>query len=219
LAFAETVFWDDTDPEVERAVRECGRVFEELGAPVKSIEFPEAREALQLNSQGLIIVAEAYTLNKKWLEDHFDQLDPVVAYRMIRGKEVSAGDYLQNVLEWKRLRIEASDSLRDVDVLLVPATAITALPVAEVDKNEDVYSQTNLSYLRNTSIGNILNLCGLALPCGFTKQGLPIGLMLYGKSFQEDLVLRAGYAFQQATDWHRRTPDLSWVGDQIRDEG
>ena len=219
LAFAETVFWEDTDPEVERAVRECGRVFEELGAPVKSIEFPEAREALQLNSQGLIIVAEAYTLNKKWLEDHFDQLDPVVAYRMIRGKEVSAGDYLQNVLEWKRLRIEASDSLRDVDVLLVPATAITALPVAEVDKNEDVYSQTNLSYLRNTSIGNILNLCGLALPCGFTKQGLPIGLMLYGKSFQEDLVLRAGYAFQQATDWHRRTPDLSWVGDQTRDEG
>ena len=219
LAFAETVFWDNTDPEVERVVRECGSVFKELGTSVKSIEFPEAREAFQLNSQGLIIVAEAYALNQKWLKDHFDQLDPVVAHRMIRGEEVSAGDYLKNVLEWKRLRIKANESLRDVDVLLVPATMIPALPVAEVDADRDVYAKTNLSYLRNTAIGNILNLCGLALPCGFTQEGLPIGLMLYGKSFQEDLVLRAGYAFQQATDWHRRPPDLSWVQDQTGDQG
>ena len=64
---------------------------------------------------------------------------------------------------------------------------------------------------RNTAIGNILNMCGLSVPCGFTKQGLPIGLMVYAKPFQENLVLRAGYAFQQTTDWHRRGPDLSWV--------
>jgi aspartyl-tRNA(Asn)/glutamyl-tRNA(Gln) amidotransferase subunit A len=51
----------------------------------------------------------------------------------------------------------------------------------------------------------------LSLPCGFTKQGLPIGLMIYAKPFQENAVLRAGYAFQQATDWHRRRPDLAWV--------
>jgi aspartyl-tRNA(Asn)/glutamyl-tRNA(Gln) amidotransferase subunit A len=54
--------------------------------------------------------------------------------------------------------------------------------------------------LRNTAIGNILNMCGLSVPCGFTKQGLPIGLMVYGKSFQENLVLRTGYAFQEVSD-------------------
>lgn len=95
--------------------------------------------------------------------------------------------------------------------MLVPTTIIPASPVAEVDGNAEVYAECNLTYLRNTSIGNILNLCALTVPCGFTREGLPIGLLIYGKSFQEDVVLRVGYAFQQATDWHQRMPDLGWA--------
>jgi len=210
LAFAESVFWENVYPEVEKTVRECGRVFEELGAKVGSIEFSEAEQARQLNSKGLIIAAEAYTLNKKLLEEHFDRLDPIVAHRMIKGREVAADEYLQNNIAWKNLRTKAINSLKDVDALLVPTTAIPALPAADVDADTDIYSERNLTYLRNTSIGNVLNMCGLSVPCGFTKQGLPIGLMIYAKPFQENVVLRAGYSFQQATDWHRRTPDLSW---------
>ena len=211
LAFAETVFWEDVDPEVETAVRECRRVFEDLGAEVSSIEFSEARQARQLNAKGLIIAAEAYMLNKKWLEEHFDRLDPIVAHRMIKGKAVETGEYLQSNLAWRNLRAKAINTLMDVDALIVPTTPIPALPTAEVDADIETYSERNLSYLRNTAIGNVLNMCGLSLPCGFTKQGLPIGLMIYAKPFQENVVLRAGYAFQQATDWHQRRPDLAWV--------
>ncbi len=211
LAFAESVFWEDVDPEIKKAVRECGRVFEELGAKVSSIEFSEAQEAQQLNAKGLIIVAEAYTVNKKWVETAFDRLDPIVAHRMIKGKDLAASEYLQTNLAWKNLRIKALESLNNVDALLVPAAAIPALPTAEIDADVETYTERNLTYLRNTAIGNILNMCGLSVPCGFTKQGLPIGLMIYAKPFQENLVLRAGYAFQKVTDWHRQTPDLSWV--------
>jgi aspartyl-tRNA(Asn)/glutamyl-tRNA(Gln) amidotransferase subunit A len=211
MAFAESVFWEDVEPEIEKAVRECGRVFEGLGAKVSSIEFSEAQQARQLNAKGLIIAAEAYTLNQKWLEEHFDRLDPIVAYRMIKGKDVEAVEYLQNNIAWKNLRTNAIKSLRNVDALLVPTTAIPALPTAEVDADLDIYSKRNLSYLHNTAIGNVLNMCGLSVPCGFTKQGLPIGLMIYAKPFQENIVLRAGYAFQEVTDWHRRMPDLLWV--------
>ena len=188
-----------------------------MGAHVGSIEIPAAGDALELNRQGLIIAAEAYTLNKRLLEEHFDELDPVVAHRMIKGKQISASEYLQNVLEWKDLRVKANASLRDVDVLLTPTTTIPAKSVAEVETGLDAYSETNISYLRNTSIGNILNLCGLTVPCGFTREGLPIGLMLYGKSFQENTVLRAGYAFQQATDWH--TGSLIWDGLSVEEIG
>ena len=73
------------------------------------------------------------------------------------------------------------------------------------------YLEQNAFYLRNTCIGNVLNMCGLSVPCGFTKKGFPIGLLIYGKPFQENVVLRAGYAFQQITDWHKRVPDLSWL--------
>ena len=111
----------------------------------------------------------------------------------------------------RQLRAVAGHALREIDALLVPTTPIPAKPVAEIDTNMDNYLAHNLLYLRNTSIGNVLNFCGLSVPCGFTKIGLPIGLLIYGKPFQEDLILRIGYAYQQATDWHRRKPDLSWA--------
>jgi aspartyl-tRNA(Asn)/glutamyl-tRNA(Gln) amidotransferase subunit A len=211
LAFAESVLWEDVDPEVEKAVRESGNVFHDLGAQVMSIEFPEAEEARNLNPRGLIIAAEAYTHNKKWLDTHFDDLDPVIAHRMILGKEISASEYLRNLLDWQRLRGKVLHTLRDIDALLVPTTPIPAIPLSQVDTDMKAYAEANLRFLRNTSIGNTLNLCALSLPCGFTGEGLPVGLMIYGKPFQEDTVLRIGFAFQEATDWHHRRPDLMWA--------
>ncbi|MBW2411522.1 MAG: amidase [Deltaproteobacteria bacterium] len=211
LAFAESVFQENLDREVERALRECGRVFEELGARVSSIEFDEAREALALNPGIVTIASEGYTLNKKLLEEKFDELDPVVANRMILGKDVPSDTYLQNSYKARQLRAAAGNTLKDIDALLVPTTPLPALPVSEVDTDFENYFNRNALYLRNTCIGNVLNMCGLSLPCGFTTEGLPIGLLIYGKPFQENAILRAGYAFQQSTDWHRQAPDLSWA--------
>ncbi len=210
LAFAETVFWDDADAEVAQAVRQCGDVFANLGAQVERIDFPEAADALALNPGGLVIAAEAYTIHRERLETHGDQYDPIVGQRMIQGRDIRATDYLQTTQAWDRLRLQVGQSLLDIDALLVPTTMIPAAPTAELDANIDVYGTHNLKYLRNTSIGNILGLCGLSVPCGFTSNGLPIGLMIYGKPYQEAMVLRIGYAFEQATPWHLQTPDLSW---------
>ena len=211
LVFAESVFWEDLDPEVATAVRECGQIFKGLGAEVVSIDFTEARAARDLNPGGVIIASEGYSLNQKWIEEHFDELDPVVANRMIKGRDITAEKYLQTSYLARQLRAKAGNTLKDVDALLVPATPVPARPVAEIDTDMDSYLAQNIRYLRNTSIGNILNFCGFSVPCGFTASGLPIGLLIYGKPFSEDLVLRAGYAFQQVTDWHRREPDLSWA--------
>jgi aspartyl-tRNA(Asn)/glutamyl-tRNA(Gln) amidotransferase subunit A len=214
LAFAESVFFEDLHPEVEKAVRQCGKVFEDLGADVCSIEFPEAQEALQVNPGINIIAAEGYLLNKKWLEEHFDELDPVVAQRMILGKDVGGGDYVQTCYTTRQVRAKAGNALKNIDLLLVPTAPVPAQPVAEVDTTLENYLEQNARYLRHTCIGNVLNMCALSIPCGFTNDGLPIGLMIYGKPFQEDVVLRAGYAFQHATDWHQRIPDLSWLANK-----
>ncbi len=211
LAFAETVFWDDADAEVAYAVRQCGDVFANLGAQVERIDFPEAADALALNPGGLVIAAEAYTIHRERLEAHAEQYDPVVGSRMMIGKDIRATDYLQTTQAWDRLRQQVGQTLLDVDALLVPATMIPAKPNATIDADMDTYVHHNLSYLRNTSIGNILGLCGLSVPCGFTSEGLPIGLMIYGKPCHEAMVLRIGYAFEQATSWHRQTPDTSWI--------
>ena len=211
LAFAETTFFDDADPEIAKAVREAGRVLKDLGASVESVSFPEAAEAAQLNPRGLVIAAEAYAVNQKFLEEHFDEMDPHVRERMKNGKNVSGPEYFEKTRLWSALRVKADQALSNLDGVLVPTAIIPPLPTGPMVGNMDTYMLRNGQYLRNTAIGNILRLCGLSLPCGFTQKGLPIGLMIYGRGFTEDTVLRIGHAYEQATSWHTRRPDLTWA--------
>ena len=196
LAFAETLFFDDVDPEVERAVRESAAVFRSLGAQVESIKVPEAAEAMAEQKRALAIAAEACVYNARLLDQHFDQLDPVVAHRMIGGRELSAPEYFGLLRQWAELRRRLGARLADVDALLVPTTPLPSKPLAEVDRTIESYAQHNGRYLRNTAVGNILNLCGVSPPCGFTREGLRIGLMVYAKPFQEDVALRVAHAYE-----------------------
>lgn len=211
LAFAETPFFEDVDPEVEAAVREAGRLLADLGASVDRLDLPEAREAMADQRRALFIAAEACTVNARWLDHHLDQLDPVVSRRMLAGRTLSAPDYFALLRQWAALRERVLRTLRDVDALLVPTCPLPARPLAEVDASPERYAEFNARYLRNTAVGNILNLCGVSLPCGFTRSGLPVGLLVYAKPFQEELALRVAWAYERATAWHHRHPDLRWA--------
>ena len=211
LAFAETVFFDDVDPEIDRAVREAGRVLRGLGAHVDSLAVPEVAAAMGEQRRAQMIAAEALAVNGRFLDQSFDQLDPVVAHRMKGGRNLSATDYFTVVRQWADLRERVKRTLADVDALLVPATMIPPRPIAAIDASIESYTDANLRYLRNTALGNILALCAVVLPCGATRDGLPLGLMIYAKPFAEAMALRVAWAYEQATDWHRRRPDLAWA--------
>ena len=129
----------------------------------------------------------------------------------MKGRDVAAHEYLEIMHERVRLRAETRAALHDFDALLAPTVMIPPPPLADADRDPQTYSETNLGCVRNTTIGNLLDLCALSVPCGFTDEGLPIGLMIYAKPFDEATVLRVGQAFQHATDWHRRSPDLSFA--------
>jgi len=208
LAFGETVFFDEVDPEVAQAVRETGPVFQSLGARVEKSIIPEVAEAYASKKRALMIAAESCVANEWFFKNHFDQLDPIVANRMRAGQTLSATDYIAELRHWKDLRSRVIQSLKNIDALLVPTTMIPAKPIEEVEKSNENYRLFNGHYLRNTSLGNILNLCAVSVPCGFTRQGLPIGLMIYAKPFQEELALRIAYAYEQATPWHTYHPAL-----------
>jgi aspartyl-tRNA(Asn)/glutamyl-tRNA(Gln) amidotransferase subunit A len=212
LAFGETLFFDGAEPEVEQAVREAGKVLAGLGARVDGIAVPEAAVAMAEQKRALAIAAEACAVNGRFLDEHFDALDPAVAHRMIAGRTLSSPDYFALLRQWMALRAAVQRTLRDVDALLVPTTPLPARPLATIDATRESYADYNARYLRNTAVGNLLNLCAVSLPCGFTRDGLPIGLMVYAKPFQEDVALRVAHAYERATEWHRRRPDLAWAG-------
>jgi len=211
FAVAESVFWDEVNDEVAGAARAGAAQIAALGGQLQSRAFPQAQRALELNPRGLVIAAEAYTLNRELIDEHFAALDPIVAQRMVKGRDVTAGEYLQGIHAWNDLRAETMAALADIDILICPTTMEAARPLATVEHDMQAYSDLNLRYLRNTAIGNILNLCALSIPCGLNRAGLPIGLMLYAKPFDERTLLRAGHALQQNTDWHRQHPDLGWL--------
>ncbi len=208
VAIPEDLFRDDVDPEITDSVLEAVEVLRALGADLRYRPFPEAQEALELNREGLVIAAEAYAVNRELVDEHFEELDPVVAHRIKNGRDIKAADYLTNTFKWRDLRKKAACSLSDVEVVIVPTTPIPAFPIDEVDVDQESYKRFNLSYLRHCTLGNILDLCGLSIPCGFTSRGLPIGAMLYAAPFNEENLLRAGFAFQQATDWHMKQPPM-----------
>jgi aspartyl-tRNA(Asn)/glutamyl-tRNA(Gln) amidotransferase subunit A len=211
VAFGETVFFDDVDAEIVAAVREAGRVLRGLGAQVESVAVPEAAEAMGEQRRAQMIAAEALAVNGAFLDEQFDALDPVVAHRMKTGRALSATDYFVVLRQWAALRERVKRTLADVDALLVPTTMIPPRPIAAIDASIESYTDANLRYLRNTALGNILALSAVVLPCGFTREGLPIGLMIYAKPFDEAMALRVAWAYEQATEWHRRRPDLGWA--------
>ena len=140
-------------------------------------------------------------------------MDPVVGPRMMDERNYLATDYVKMLNDLKKLRVSQMETLANVDVILAPSARIAAMPLVTIDESLDVYLNYAGQYIANSNVGNRLGLCGLSLPCGFTEKGLPIGLLLNGKPFQEAMVLRAGYAYEQATKWKELHPDLSWVGD------
>ena len=212
LGVPRAVFWDDCDPEVEAGVRAAIEQLESLGARVVDLPFEEAESARRLNPGGLVISAEAYDVNRGLVDSHFDELDPVVSFRIVKGRDIPAHEYLATVRAWEALRARTEAVLADIHALLCPTVMIPPVPVRDTLASTGTYAERNLQALRNTSIGNILGLCGLSVPCGFTSRGLPIGLMIYGKPFDEARVLRIGHAYQQSTDWHRQNPTLDWIG-------
>jgi aspartyl-tRNA(Asn)/glutamyl-tRNA(Gln) amidotransferase subunit A len=212
IAFGETVFFDDVDAGVEKAVRQAGRVLAGLGAHVDSMAVPEVAEAMSEQKRVLMVAAEALAVNGRLLDEHGDALDPIVAARMATGRSLTATDFVNVSRQWSALRKSVARTLSDVDALLVPTTMIPARPVSVIDATPESYGEHNAKYLRNTSLGNVLNLCAVSLPCGFAADGMPIGLMVYAKPFDEGMALRVAWAYEQATEWHARRPDLSWAG-------
>jgi len=216
IAFCETTFFDDVDRDVEKAVREAGQVFKSLGAQVAGMAVPEVAAAWAEEKRPLLIAAEACAVNRDFLDKHLAALDPVIGPRMLTGRTLSAPDYHALLRRYAQLREEVLWTLRGVDALIVPTTMAAARPLAEIDVDFESYMAYNLKVHRNTGLGNILDFCGVSVPCGFTSEGLPIGLMIYAKPFAEDMALRVACAYEQATEWHTRRPDLTWLGEAAR---
>jgi aspartyl-tRNA(Asn)/glutamyl-tRNA(Gln) amidotransferase subunit A len=190
----------EVDEEVARAFEAAIEMFRGLGARIDTLHLPIAFGSLA-DLTGRIIAAEGHALHRDWI--HRDDLpfDPDVRDRLRTGKASSAADYIDVMAQRQRLRREVDLLLSDFDALVLPTTPLAAVPLTEVDQ-----SQAPMSRL--TRPINLLDLCALALPCGFSREGLPVSLQIVGRAYEEARILRIGWAFENATQWRARRPLL-----------
>ncbi len=211
VGLPRTFFWEKLQDGVEAAVDEAVHMLQDLGADILDVELPFADMAGYAVS--VIVSAEATAVHERRLRAHPDAFGNDVRLRLESGFFVTATDYVQAHRARALLTREFLRVLKRVNVLVMPATALTATPIDE----QYLPGSRGLVPVRLplTKLTNPFNLTGLpaiSVPCGFTAEGLPVGVQLVGRPFDEGTLFRIAGAYEHATGWTQRRPPLGLPG-------
>ncbi|MDE2378882.1 amidase [Bradyrhizobium sp.] len=200
-----TYYVDDLDPEVGRVLDETIAVLKREGTDIVKVELPDQRQ-MSAASQ-LVLAVEAAAFHKRWLIERPQDFGPQVLMRLQNGLAVPAITYLE-AMRWRGPALAAHNAATaGVDAVIAPASPIPAPTIAESDVGAGPNAGAVLQRLTLfTRPVNYLGLPSLTVPAGLSKGGLPIGMQLIGRSFDEATLLTIGAAFQRATDFHARVP-------------
>ena len=207
IGVPENFFFDDLQPDVERAVRKAIEVMHGLGAETVPVSLPFIPQLVEV-ARDLLLV-EAYAVHAANFRDHPDDLGEDLKALFRKGRELSAEHYVETQRLRHRLRREMERVFDQVNVIITPATPLTAFPIG----NNQV-TLGGMEYDARAASTRFLRCFdasghpALAIPCGTDSQGLPIGLQIVGRLWDEAVVLHTGYAYEQATNWHTRRPPL-----------
>jgi aspartyl-tRNA(Asn)/glutamyl-tRNA(Gln) amidotransferase subunit A len=192
-------FYETLDPEVEAALRGALRHVEAQGARLEPVDLPLAGHLA--GAGGILMLAEAYGLHAERLRRHAAEYGTRTRRRIASGACYTTGEYEGAVRIRTAWTAQVRRALERVDAIVTPAAPIPAFPV-----------EVQLAEPPDTSWGTRhFNMSGhpaLVLPCGRTQAGLPIGMQLAGRYFDEATLLRIAHAYEQSTPWHTRRPVL-----------
>jgi aspartyl-tRNA(Asn)/glutamyl-tRNA(Gln) amidotransferase subunit A len=200
VALADDEFFNQTDPHVLAAVQDAGRVFAGLGAQVQPVAFPGARQAALANGQMVVSDAAAFHLER--LQCQPGDFGDDIRERLQNGFRLSSGEYVLARRSQTLLRRQFEQFFDQYEIIIMPTTPVTA-PLIE---GPDALDQARL-LTRYTAPFNLTGLPAISLPCGFSSDGLPIGLQIVSRPWAEALILRAAFAYEQETSWHRILPE------------
>jgi aspartyl-tRNA(Asn)/glutamyl-tRNA(Gln) amidotransferase subunit A len=202
VGLVEGFYAEDVDEEIGGAVREAALTLGQLGASVEEVELPGAAEAF--DATNLIIRAEAYAVHRERLTTQPELFGEDVRRRLLLGEGITGADYAacrQTGRVWRRT---VERAFEHVDALLTPVSGTVAPLAADCETIETTRRLARLTY--GFSLAGVP---ALALPCGVSGEGLPIGMQLAAPWWREATLLRLGAAYQRQTDWHLRRPSLA----------
>jgi len=198
-------FFDRLQADVRRAVLSAISVLERLGAAIREIDLDGMGETGRLASD--ITAAEALAYHHKWLERRSHEYGEDVQSRLQQSRNLTALQYLQAQEKRRAYTDQFARALDSVSFIASPTLPVVA---PEITQDEVVIGRARrdvrLVLLSLTRPANLAGLPAISLPCGFSSDGLPVGLQLIGRRFDEATLLRAAYVYERATPWHRQFP-------------
>jgi aspartyl-tRNA(Asn)/glutamyl-tRNA(Gln) amidotransferase subunit A len=203
---------DPVTPDVAAAVELAAKTLGEAGAAIREFSLPGfSDEALAAHNP--IMWSELAHVHRAWFPSRAPEYTEFSQDRIAAGREIPAIDYLQGLDERKRIQARITDAMQEhgIDLLLLPASPMVA--TLHEDLYDDVDRVAELMALGTwNSPFNLTGQPALSIPCGFSDEGLPIGLQIVGRHGEDHLVLQAGKVYQTRTDWHRRRPAVAVSG-------
>ncbi len=196
-------YFEGLDPDIEAAVQAAIKELASISASVRDVALPYTNLLLTVAS------AEAYAFHRPYFTKTPELYQAMTRQRLTQAAGISAAEYVNARREMESLRFNADSAFADVDVLVTPTTAIAPMTIESGDMDPPLPSDGTPIEFRNTHMFDVLGLPALSVPCGFTRDGMPIGLQIAGPRFAESRVLMLAHAYQQRTNWHTRTPPLS----------
>lgn len=195
-------FIEAAELEVLEAVHNAASVFESLGCKVQEVDVSWLKEAALANKT--MTQSDGAAVHRDRLKEHPELFGEDIRRRLEDGTKTTLTDYILARRTQAEAKKRFEHFFESYDFLITPTTPIAA-PIIE---GHDAVEQAG-RLTRFTAPFNLAGLPALSLPCGFTKEGLPIGLQIISRAWGDANVLSAGYAFEQATEWHSHWPSVA----------
>jgi aspartyl-tRNA(Asn)/glutamyl-tRNA(Gln) amidotransferase subunit A len=205
LGVPQDAFVNPLHPEVRAAWQAALHVFAEEGAEIIDVELP--RPTMELYRTIQKPEATLAHMQRGWFPARFDLYSESVRERLAEGQQIPAVVYLEALQERRMLASSFRTIMQRVDAFVLPTLPVPAIRSDQAFQEieiDGVKANATESLLRLTMPFNLTGLPAISFPCAFSSDGLPIGLQVAGKPFEEATVLRIAHAYQQLTDWHRR---------------
>jgi aspartyl-tRNA(Asn)/glutamyl-tRNA(Gln) amidotransferase subunit A len=210
IGVLRSFFLETSDPEVRACVETAAGVLAGHGAVVDEVRLEHLAHVPAATMA--IIGSEALAFHAEWVRTRAGEYQADVIERLRMGAFVTGVQYVRAQQLRARVRAEVDRALTAHDVLLAPTTPITAARVGEREIEVAVDGATRdvrSALIRFTRPINFSGHPACSVPCGFSRSGLPVGMQLIGRAFDEATVLRAADAYQRVTDWHTRRPVIN----------
>jgi aspartyl-tRNA(Asn)/glutamyl-tRNA(Gln) amidotransferase subunit A len=202
-------YWEKLDPEVRRAADAAVRDMEKRGAVVREVSLPHLKESLSAATD--VSTAEIYHVHESagYFPARAGDYGESVRNRIAAGANVLAHRFLAGLDVRKRLLAEFDAAFQEVDAIVAPTLPVPAPPIgAEFMQIDGEQIGVRPAVVGHARPANFTGLPAISVPCGFTNGGLPIGLQLIGRAFDEATLLRIAYAYESAHDWGARHPSI-----------